>query len=114
MKTFLTTACALLLSLLGTQANADGLADPTRPPGATRRTTAEALQPLRVEAVLRSAERRLAIVNGKVVRTGDRVSGVLILEILDDGVRYLRDGRTQTVRLPSAAMQIRQVAEGSR
>ena len=56
-------------------------------------------QGVRVEAVLRSRERDLAIVNGKIVRAGDRVSGVQIEAILVDAVRYVRDGQVHIARL---------------
>ena len=105
---------ALLLLALGAHAAADGLADPTRRPGGSRGPAPQARQFLRVEAVFSSADRRLAIVNGKVVRAGDQVSGVRIEEILDDGVRYVRDGKTHTVRLRTASMPVRQVAETGR
>lgn len=112
MKT-LQSCFAVLLLALGAQASADGLVDPTRRAGMSRGPTPEA-RALRVEAVFSSAERRLAIVNGKVVRVGDQVSGVRIDEILDDGVRYVRNGKTHTVRLRPASMPVRQVAETGR
>ena len=113
MKT-LQSCFAVLLLALGAHAAADGLVDPTRRAGAPRGPATEARQTLRVEAVFSSADRRLAIVNGKVVRVGDQVSGVRIDEILDDGVRYVRNGKTHTVRLSPAAMPVRQAAETGR
>jgi hypothetical protein len=106
MKT-LPLACltALLISL---PAIADRLADPTRPPQGQRSQPTGARSSVRVEAILHSDDRRLAIVNGKVVRPGDHVSGVRIEEILVDSVRYVRDGRSQVVRLRPAAMTVRQ------
>jgi MSHA biogenesis protein MshK len=104
----------LVAALLSTSATANGLADPTRPSHAPRAANPAATQPVRVEGVFRSAERRLAIVNGKVVRAGDRVAGVQIDEILDDGVRYLRNGKIHTVRLSPASMPVRQATESGR
>ncbi len=89
---------------------ADRLADPTRPPQGQRNHPTEARSPVRVEAILHSDDRRIAIVNGKIVHAGDHVSGVRIEEILVDGVRYVRDGRSQVVRLRPAAMTVRQNA----
>ena len=60
-----------------------------------------------VEAVLRSKERDLAIVNGKIVRAGDHVSGVQIEAILVDGVRYVRDGQVHVARLQPASIPVR-------
>jgi|SRR5688572_6030229 len=106
MKTLhLSGLAALFISL---PAIADRLADPTRPPQGQRSQPTGARSPVRVEAILHSADRRIAIVNGKVVRAGDHVSGVRIEEILVDGVRYMRDGRSQVVRLRPAAMTVRQ------
>jgi len=105
MKSLPDTCLAVLLLALGAQAAANGLADPTRPP----RGPAVSTRPqVRVEAVLRSADRQVAIVNGKVVRAGDRVAGVLIDEILADGVRYVRDGQIHTARLRPASIEVRQ------
>jgi hypothetical protein len=99
-------AAALLLSM-SAKAAADRLVDPTRPPQAPGTSDSRSQEAVRVEAVLRSADRDLAIVNGKIVRAGDRVDGVQIEAILADGVRYVRDGQVRVARLPQAAMQVR-------
>jgi hypothetical protein len=101
--------CLAVLLLMSLPAMADRLADPTRPPGPRAQAT-ETRSGIRVEAILNSDDRRLAIVNGKVVHAGDYVSGVRIEEILVDGVRYMRDGRSQVARLRPAAMSVRQEA----
>ena len=97
----------LLLSMSAKAAAADRLADPTRPPQARSTTSGPTQDALRVEAVLRSADRHLAIVNGKIVRAGDRIGTAQIEAILEDGVRYVRDGRIHFARLQQAAMQVR-------
>jgi MSHA biogenesis protein MshK len=109
MKT-LHLPCLTALLWMSLPAIAGPLADPTRPPQGPRSQSTEARSSVRVEAILHSDDRRLAIVNGKVVRAGDHVSGVRIEEILVDGVRYMRDGRSQVVRLRPAAMTVRQNA----
>ena len=98
---------AALLLTMSARAAADRLVDPTRPPQAPRPDSEVMQDTVRVEAVLRSAERDLAIVNGKVVRAGDRIGSVRIEAILADGVRYVRDGQVHTARLQSAAMTVR-------
>ena len=98
---------ALLLTTLSAKAAADRLADPTRPPQTSEASSRPAQESVRVEAVLRSKERELAIVNGKIVRAGDRVGGVLIEEILVDGIRYVRDGQLHVARLQPASMPVR-------
>ena len=97
---------ALLLSM-SAKAAADRLVDPTRPPQARGPTSGATQESVRVEAVLRSAERDLAIVNGKIVRAGDRVGGVLIDAILPDGIRYVRDGQVHIARLQQASIPVR-------
>ena len=98
----------LLLSMTAQAALGDRLVDPTRPANAKAiATEAKNDKVVRLEAILRSAEGLLAIVNGKVVRSGDRVGVTYIDEVLVDGIRYTRDGRTQTARLDSKAMQVR-------
>lgn len=97
----------LLLSMTAKSAMGDRLVDPTQPAHARATNTAETLPPVRVEAILQSGERRLAIVNGKVVRAGDRVGSIHILEVHADGVRYSRGGETNVVRLTGKPMQVR-------
>ena len=96
----------LLLSMTAKAAMADRLVDPTQPAHLRPATNGETLQTVRVEAILQSGERRLAIVNGKVVRAGDRVGSIQILEVSPDGVRYSRDGETNIARL-TKPMQVR-------
>jgi len=102
-------ATAVSLLLIAHPVDADALRDPTRPMNA-KAAVAVSAQALRVEAVLSSHERMLAIVNGKVVRAGDRVGDARIDEVLSDGVRFTRDGRSQVARLESHLVQVRQPA----
>jgi MSHA biogenesis protein MshK len=99
-------AAALLFSL-SAKAAADRLVDPTRPPQAPGPSSSTLPQTLRVEAVLRSADRDLAIVNGKIVRAGDHVNGVQVEAILADGIRYVRDGQVHVARLQPASIPVR-------
>jgi hypothetical protein len=98
----------LLLSMTAKTAMSDRLVDPTQPAHTRSANTAESLPAVRVEAILQSGERRLAIVNGKVVRAGDRVGSIHILEVHIDGVRYSRGGETNVARLTGKPMQVRQ------
>jgi hypothetical protein len=108
MKTLHHPYLAALLLTLSAKAAADRLVDPTRPPQAPSPSSDPSHEGVRVEAVLRSAERDLAIVNGKIVRAGDRVAGVRIEAILPDGVRYVRDGQVRVARLQPASIAVRQ------
>ena len=98
---------AALLLTMSARAAADSLVDPTRPPQASDAASAPLQDGLRVEAVLRSKERDLAIVNGKIVRAGDRVGGVQIEAILVDGIRYVRNGQVHVARLQPASIPVR-------
>ena len=98
---------AVLLLSMSAKAAADRLVDPTRPPQAPGPSSDSSQETLRVEAVLRSADRHLAIVNGKIVRAGDRVCGVQVEAILADGIRYVRDGQVHVARLQPASIPVR-------
>jgi len=97
---------ALLLTMTAQAATADRLADPTRPATA-RAVVAETVETFKVEAIMNSNGRPLAIVNGKVVRPGDSVGAARIEEVLSNGVRFKRDGRSQVAYVGKQAMQIR-------
>ena len=66
---------AALLLTMSARAAADRLADPTRPPQASDTTNGPLQESVRVEAVLRSKERDLAIVNGKIVPATENAVG---------------------------------------
>lgn len=97
----------LLLSMTAKAALADRLADPTRPADVRPATNGEVLPGVRVEAILQSGGRRLAIVNGKVVRAGDHIGAIQILEVTAGSVRYSRAGESHVARLDGTTMQVR-------
>jgi hypothetical protein len=102
----LCTACAVAR----TGASAEPLDDPTRP-STTR--SAVGLRPpqereLRLEGIYRRAERRFAIVDGRIVHEGERIANAKIEEITADAVRYSRDGHDHTARLARTTLQVRQ------
>lgn len=96
------------LLALGAAAQAETLQDPTRP--ATVKTIKQGVTAarLQLEAVMDSGVRRIAIVNGKVVRTGDRIAGAMIEEIRDDSIRYTRQGKSEIARLTKSAARVRE------
>lgn len=98
---------ALMLSLTAQAAVADRLVDPTRPANVRAAATAAPVDAFRLEAILNSNGALVAIVSGKVVRAGDRVGGARIDAVLANGVRYTKDGRSQTARLEPKVMQVR-------
>jgi hypothetical protein len=97
----------VLLSLAAQAATADRLVDPTRPATAKSVAATEASSGVKVEAIMNSGAHPLAIVNGKVVRAGDFIGAVQIEAILSDGVRYKRDGRSQTALVGKQMIQVR-------
>jgi hypothetical protein len=99
----LSLAAALLLAAA---AQAQTFRDPMRPAGATQAAAPaikrpQAAAPLKLEGII-TGPTRVAIVNGRLVRAGDVVAGVTVLEVLPDAVRYSRAGRIQTLALPGA------------
>lgn len=97
---------------------AEGLRDPMRPPMASTAAPDRApARALRLEAILVEGERRVAIVDGKVVSEGERVSGAVISAIHADSIQYTRDGRTHEARLRRAeelaAMKRRSSEDGT-
>jgi hypothetical protein len=103
----------LLLSMTARTAMGDRLVDPTQPAHLRPTNNGETLAAVRLEAILQSGERGLAIVNGKVVRAGDRLGSIQILEVRTDSVRYSRDGETNVARLTAKPMQVRHNVEQS-
>lgn len=96
----------LLLSLSAHAAASERLLDPTRPANA-KEVVREAPQGVRLEAILHSEDRLIAIVNGKIVRVGDRVGDARIDEISADSIRYTRAGRSQVTRLAPKHISVR-------
>jgi sRNA-binding protein len=86
---------------------AGSLADPTQPYAARHVRGAPAIAAVTVSAVLTSATRRVAIVNGVVVQAGGRVGDATIVEVLADGVRYQRHGKEYVCHIASLAAKVR-------
>ncbi|GIX22277.1 MAG: hypothetical protein KatS3mg121_1060 [Gammaproteobacteria bacterium] len=89
----------LLLSaaLSATVAAAETLVDPMRPDGAAAPSAAGAAA-LRLQAVLVSPGRRLAVINGRVLREGERIAGARLLRIAERAVELERGGRRIVLR----------------
>lgn len=98
----------LLLALTAKAAAGERLTDPTRPAPPASARAAVPNNGFRVEAVLHSEQRDLAIVNGQVVRVGDLVGSARVAEILPHGVRYVRNGHTHLALVRSSSLQVRQ------
>lgn len=75
-------------------ADAETLADPTRPPASTAGdVTGAARQPSKwhLTATIIGPRRRVAVINGKAVRAGERIDHAVLLAI-EPGSALLRDG----------------------
>jgi hypothetical protein len=102
-------ACLLLL-LATAVAQSGELRDPTRPATLGRPTVTSLESGVRLEAVLGTGDARRAIVNGRIVRAGERVGSVLITSIQDDSIQYVQSGRTQVAKLPTRKVAVRNSA----
>lgn len=79
-------------------------ADPTQPPRQPLPAAPRAqpvLEPLRLQAILRSGGNARAVINGKSLRVGERVDGARLLAIDSRSVRVERQGRRITLHLLS-------------
>ena len=95
----------LLLSLAWPGAQAQALADPTRPPAAlwapASAAPAVAAQP-QLQSVListRPGGRRVAVIDGQVVKVGSKVGDAVVTEIRDTAVLLRRGKSLQTFKL---------------
>lgn len=83
----------VLMGLLSTTAQADeALQDPTRPDATQARRTLTA-PVFNLSAILISDTRRVAILNGKAVKPGDRIDGATVSVIRADSVQLNFRGR---------------------
>jgi len=98
-------------------AGAAELLDPTRPvvPPATVTTPSGESQPklgsaLRLEGILVAEQRRIAIINGKLLHVGDWLGDIQVRAIATDAVHYSRAGRSLTLRLTAPTIKVRRTA----
>lgn len=84
-------------------AQAQQLGDPTRP---TALDEPEAAGPAvkagprwRLQSTLVADHRRLAVINGRTVTSGDRIDGATVRDVRQDGVTLEVDGRRVELRM---------------
>lgn len=92
----LAVLCVLACGLAAAPA-AGRLADPTRPPGYGG--DGQFQRPWNLTSILVSPRRRLAVINGEVVREGGRIDGMTVIRIRDDRVILKGLGGRETVPL---------------
>lgn len=90
-------------------ASAADLQDPMRPPSARAAVISrhDAPASLQLQAVIGTQGSRVAIVNGKVVRVGEKIDGALIAEISTDHIVYSRGGKQLVASLPDNKLSVR-------
>lgn len=101
-------AASLLLSL---PANGAELVDPTRPSHVRGPTPSKTVRApaWRVQSIIVSPTRRLALINGRLVGVGDRVNGAKVVEILPYEVQLEYHGETRRISL--VATQVKNPAK---
>ena len=96
---------------LSTAAAAQDLGDPTKPtPLAPRGSggAGESSGPRwRLQSTLVADTRRLAVINGKTVKPGERVDGATVVDVRTDGVVLDYDGQRMEIRLLQSGVQRR-------
>lgn len=88
----LLTAVLLLLVSSGISA----LTDPTRP--SAYRAAGET-QSLQLESVLISRDRKIAVINGRILSEGERIDGFKVIKIAKESVKGQLDGKRVTLEL---------------
>ena len=101
-------ALSLALFAVAAQANDEELHDPFMPPGwnessAPAETVNESAWTL--QSTLTSNGRRVAIINGRAVRVGDRVGGARVLKVQRGSARLDYNGHRFTIRRPGTQVR---------
>jgi hypothetical protein len=94
-------AFAFVLLLLGMQAYAAPIADPTRPPSVSFSEDGGAVVPAgpRLESVLIAPDRRIAVISGQAVKVGDPYGDGQVLRITESEVVLRTGDATETLKL---------------
>lgn len=105
MRDALSKLAVVLMLLCGFSSGAFGqeaLRDPTRP-YAVKQRLAVAVSSFKVNAIIVSADRRVAIVNGQRVVAGGSVNGATVIAIEKDHLILEKDGKRITSSLQQRA-----------
>lgn len=86
---------------------AQPLADPTRPPaaGAADPAQGETAAPARLQSVLISPHRSVAVIDGRAIGLGERVGGATLVSIAPAEVILQRGAERQTLKLLPAGVE---------
>jgi hypothetical protein len=109
----ITVPPALLAACLSlTCAAGELLVDPTRPSNVSAVAATAVSRPpqVRVEAIFDRDGRRIAIVGGQVVHSGQHCAWGDIETITLTGIRYTHDGKVLFVEIENPKLQVRRVS----
>jgi MSHA biogenesis protein MshK len=96
-------ALSLLFAASTSQAAlAQPLRDPTRPPSATALQETNEAAPSRLQSVLISPTRKIAVIDGRTVRLGERVGDATLVAIAPSEVTLQRGAQYETLRMHPA------------
>jgi len=100
---------SLSLSLLWIySAEANVLDDPTRPPGYPRYQTSGKIKQgpsWRVNAIYIGANEKKAMINGKILRTGETINGAKVTQILPSEVQLRKNRKSIVLQLNSSPVK---------
>jgi hypothetical protein len=113
-------AVGLTLALLVAVASAQQLRDPTRPPGGAAAPKADTRAGPRkqsaivLQTILIGNDRQTAVISGRVMSVGDKISGLRLIEIREGEVVLKGSKGTRVLRLyPGVEKSDPQVAKSS-
>jgi MSHA biogenesis protein MshK len=81
------------------------LRDPTRPEGFVDKSTEVRTDSLELNAIFISSQRKVAVINGQVVKVGDEVSGVKVISIDENSVELEGADNRMTLYLVSTPVK---------
>jgi MSHA biogenesis protein MshK len=94
------TKIVLALVIMGFCLNTYSAQDPMRPPNwimDSQTMSTRSIEPLTLQQILVSKNRKIAIINEKIVTEGSSIAGGKVLKISDEWVRVIRAGRSVTL-----------------
>jgi MSHA biogenesis protein MshK len=99
----LSAAVAFLLAFSAARADADApardLRDPTRPPSAEAAEEGGTPASIRLQSVLISGRRKIAVINGETVSLGGKVGDATLVGVEATDVTLDRNGQRETVHM---------------
>ncbi len=79
-----------------------------------REKAADPLAGVRLEGIIHSATRPLALINGRILETGEKIAGYRITAITRNMVSLRRGRITRNLKLPEPVLRVETIKEGRR